>query len=120
MDSCHHVTSIYTNGMFCEKFTQIELQYIPPAREDTSIPSIPSTMSDVVGTPTDELGGLSLYQADTELPDYVSSVGSSVSQTKKTTVEVNAEMASNAIDKLNRLEEEVFIIFTYYDTIDVN
>jgi len=68
-------------------------------------------MSDVVGTPTDELGGLSLYQADQDLPDYVSSVGSSVSQSKKTTVEVDAEMVNNAMLMITNLQQQVFAFF---------
>ena len=68
-------------------------------------------MSDVVGTPTDELGGLSLYQADHDLPDYVSSVGSSVSQSKKTTVEVDAEMVNNAMLMITNLQQQVFALF---------
>ena len=64
-------------------------------------------MSDVVGTPTDELGGLSLYQADHDLPDYVSSVGSSVYQSKKTTVEVDAEMVNNAMLMITNLQQQV-------------
>ena len=70
-------------------------------------------MSDVVSTPTDELGGLSLYPADQVIPDYVSSgseVGSSVSQGPKTTVEVNAEMVNNAMEVINILHQKVFNI----------
>ena len=74
-------------------------------------------MSDVVGTPTDELGGLSLYQADSVLPDYVSDVGSSVSQTKKTTVEVDAAMFHDAVTMVTEMRLEVRLyIHSFGDT----
>ncbi len=73
-------------------------------------------MSDVVATPTDELGGLSLYQADQVIPEYVSigsevtgsQVGSSVSQGPKPTIEMNADMVNNAMEVINRLQQKVF------------
>ena len=65
-------------------------------------------MSDQVETPTETMGGLSLYSADVDIPEYVSSVGSSVSQSKENTVTVNASMFQNAVNKLLQLEEKVF------------
>ena len=81
----------------------------------------------MAASPSDELtnlGGLSLYQADEVIPDipeYVSSgddasaVGSSVSQTKQTTVEVSAAMFENAIAIVTDLRQEVrlFISIQY-------
>jgi hypothetical protein len=70
-----------------------------------------------MASPSDELtnlaGGLSLYQADEELPEYVSSgddasaVGSSVSQTMQTTVQVNAAMVENAMTMITNLQQQV-------------
>ena len=70
-------------------------------------------MSDVEESSTEALGGLSLYTEDTPLPDYVSSasvstVGSSVSQSKKNTIEVNADMFNNAMTMLLNLQKQVF------------
>ncbi len=71
-------------------------------------------MSEQVETPTETMGGLSLYSADVDIPEYVrsvgSSVGSSVSQSKENTVEVNASMFHNAMNKLMKLESTVFFI----------
>jgi hypothetical protein len=70
-----------------------------------------------MASPSDELsnlaGGLSLYQEDEVLPEYVSSgddasaVGSSVSQTMQTTVQVNAAMVENAMAMITNLQEQV-------------
>jgi hypothetical protein len=74
-------------------------------------------MSDQVVPPEQAMGGLSLYSQDVDIPDYVSSgqgsvagsaVGSSVSQSKENTVEVNAAMFHNAMNKLMTLESQVF------------
>jgi hypothetical protein len=68
-------------------------------------------MSEHVETPTEIMGGLSLYSADVDIPEFVSSgssVGSSVSQSKDKTVEVNAAMFHNAMNKLLKLESTVF------------
>ena len=70
-------------------------------------------MSDEAESSTEALGGLSLYTEDTTIPDYVSSasvstVGSSVSQSKKNTIEVNADMFNNAMTMLLNLQTQVF------------
>ena len=62
-------------------------------------------------SPSDQLASLTLYQADEELPEYVSSVGSSVSQQKKNTIEVSAEMADHAMAMIQDLAQQVL---TYY------
>ena len=62
-------------------------------------------MSEVVG-----MGALSLDDKDEDLPDYVSSVGSSVSQSKKTTIEMDAEMVNNAMTMITNLQQQVNII----------
>ena len=76
----------------------------------------------MASSPSDELtnlaGGLSLYQADEVLPEYVSSgddasaVGSSVSQTKQTTVEVSAAMFENAIAIVTDLKQQVTLFIS--------
>jgi hypothetical protein len=75
-----------------------------------------SNVPDVVESSVDAMGGLTLYSGDTTIPDYVSSasvstVGSSVSQSKKNTIEVNAEMFNNAMAMLLNLQTQVFLIF---------
>ena len=64
-------------------------------------------------SPSDQLAGMTLYQADEELPEYVSSVGSSVSQQNKTTVEVNAEMVDNAVAMIQNLAQQVLTYYTF-------
>jgi hypothetical protein len=61
--------------------------------------------------PSAQLASLTLYQADEELPEYVSSVGSSVSQQDKNTIQVNAEMVNNAVAMIQNLSQQVL---TYY------
>ena len=71
----------------------------------------------MASTPSEELtnlaGNLSLYQADQDLPDYVSSgddasaIGSSVSQTMQTTDQVNAAMVENAMAMITTLQQQV-------------
>ena len=56
------------------------------------------------------MGALSLDDKDEDLPDYVSSVGSSVSQSKKTTIEMDAEMVNNAMTMITNLQQQVNII----------
>ena len=65
-------------------------------------------MSDQVETPTGTMGGLSLYSADVDIPEYASSVGSSVSQCKENTVQVNAAMFNNAMTMLLNLQTQVY------------
>jgi hypothetical protein len=70
-------------------------------------------MSNAVACSIEALGGLSLYPKDTPIADYVSSasvstVGSSVSQSKKNTIEVNADMFNNAMTMLLNLQAQVF------------
>ena len=70
-------------------------------------------MSDQVVPPEQAMGGLSLYSQDVDIPDYVSSgqgsaVGSSVSQSNENTVQVNASLFHNAMNKLLTLESQVF------------
>jgi hypothetical protein len=62
-------------------------------------------------SPSAQLASLTLYQADEELPEYVSSVGSSVSQQDKNTIQVNAEMVNNAVAMIQNLTQQVL---TYY------
>ena len=62
-------------------------------------------------SPSAQLASLTLYQADEELPEYVSSVGSSVSQQDKNTIQVNAEMVNNAVAMIQNLSQQVL---TYY------
>lgn len=62
-------------------------------------------------SPSAQLASLTLYQADEELPEYVSSVGSSVSQQAKKTMEVDAGMVDNAVAMMQNLHETVL---TYY------
>jgi len=76
-------------------------------------------MEEHVETPTDDLGSLSLYQADQDPPDYVSSAGSSVSQSKKTTIEMDAEMVSNAMNMITTLQQQVNIVLLI-STVDIN
>ena len=61
---------------------------------------------------TVDIGGLSLYTPDENLPDYVSSdgdsaVGSSVSKSSKNTMEINAEMFNNAMLMVTTLQAQV-------------
>ena len=65
-------------------------------------------------SPVAQFAGMNLNQADDELPEYVSSVGSvgsSVSQQNKKTMEVDAGMVDNAVSMLQNLHETVL---TYY------
>ena len=62
-------------------------------------------------SPAAQLASLTLYQADEEFPEYVSSVGSSVSQQDKKTMEVDAGMVDNAVAMMQNLHETVL---TYY------
>ena len=62
-------------------------------------------------SPSAQLASLTLYQADEELPEYVSSVGSSVSQQDKNTIQVNAVMVNNAVAMIQNLSQQVL---TYY------
>ncbi len=62
-------------------------------------------------SPSAQLASLTLYQADEELPEYVSSVGSSVSQQDKNTIQVNADMVNNAVVMIQNLSQQVL---TYY------
>ena len=62
-------------------------------------------------SPVAQFAGMNLNQADDELPEYVSSVGSSVSQQNKKTMEVDAGMVDNAVSMLHNLHETVL---TYY------
>jgi hypothetical protein len=76
-----------------------------------------STSDPIMASPSDELinlaGGLSLYQADEVLPEYVSSgddastIGSSVSQTMQTTDQMQAAMVENAMAMITNLQEQV-------------
>jgi hypothetical protein len=76
-------------------------------------------MQEYVESPSDQLAGLNLNQADEELPDYVSgdesddfsAVGSSVSQQQQTTVEVNAAMVNDAVAMINTLPEQVLTFY---------
>ena len=58
-----------------------------------------------------------LYDPDAELLEYVSSVGSSVSHTKKNTMEVDAEMLGNAMAMITSLNQKVikYIAVLYFD-----
>ena len=76
-----------------------------------SLPEQPLAMESE--SPSDQLAGMTLYQADEELPEYVSSVGSSVSQQNKTTVEVNAEMVDNAVAMIQNLAQQVLTYYTF-------
>ncbi len=67
-----------------------------------------STMSDNVESPTVAMGGLSMYSPDVDIPEYVSSVGSSVSQGKEGIVAVNAAMFENAMNVIMNLQSQVF------------
>ena len=66
-------------------------------------------------SPSDQLASLTLYQADEELPEYVSSgddasaVGSSVSQQDK----VNAEMVNNAVAMIQNLSQQVLTHYLF-------
>ncbi len=62
-------------------------------------------------SPSAQLASLTLYQADEEVPEYVSSVGSSVSQQAKKTMEVDAGMVDNAVAMMQNLHE---MVLTYY------
>ena len=62
-------------------------------------------------SPVAQFAGMNLNQADDELPEYVSSVGSSVSQQNKKTMEVDAGMVDNAVAMIENLHETVL---TYY------
>ena len=62
-------------------------------------------------SPVAQFAGMNLNQADDELPEYVSSVGSFVSQQNKKTMEVDAGMVDNAVSMLQNLHETVL---TYY------
>ena len=65
-------------------------------------------------SPSDQLAAMTLNQDDDGLPQYessgdeaVSMVGSSVSQTQQTTVQVDAAMVNNAITMINDLRDQV-------------
>jgi hypothetical protein len=67
-------------------------------------------MAEVFETPTDDFGGLSLYQTDIkmeEFPDHIS-VGSSISQSKKTTVEIDADLFRDAVTGFAEMRAEVY------------
>ena len=71
-------------------------------------------MSDNEEQSIDTMGGLTLYSADVEIPECVSSgtpstVGSSVSQSKEPTVKVNAAMFNNAMSVIMNLQAKVFL-----------
>ncbi len=66
-------------------------------------------MSDEVDSSAAAIGGLTLYSGDTDIPDCASSVGSSVSQSKENTVQVNAAMFNNAMTMLLNLQTQVYI-----------
>lgn len=76
--------------------------------------------------PSDQLAGLNLYQGDDELPDYVSSgddasaVGSSVSQTQQTTIQVNASMVNDAVSMINSLREQVLVLMIYHINLNID
>ena len=65
-------------------------------------------------SPSDQFAALNINQDEEGLPKYessgdeaVSMVGSSVSQTEQTTVQVDAAMVNNAITMINDLRERV-------------
>ena len=64
-------------------------------------------------SPSAQLASLTLYQADEELPEYVSSVGSSVSQQDKNTIQVNAEMVNNAVAMIQNLSQQVLKYYLF-------
>jgi hypothetical protein len=70
-------------------------------------------MSENVASPTDDMvdgmAKATIYETDYDLPDYVSSKGSSVSQTQMTTVEVDAAMITNALEIITNLQHQVLI-----------
>ena len=68
-------------------------------------------MSDEADSSAAAMGGLTLYSGDTDIPDYASSVGSSVSQSKENTVQVNAAMFNNAMTMLLNLQTQVYFYF---------
>ena len=76
-----------------------------------------------VDIPTAAVGSLSLNSPD-DPEEYVSSngggsmtgsmIGSSVSKSDKDTVHISAEMAQNAMDVINQLQEKVYFTFIKY------
>jgi hypothetical protein len=80
------------------------------------------TMQEQADSPSDQLAGLSLNQANEGLPDFVATpgdddavsfVGSSVSQNQKTTMEVDAAMINNAVAMINNLSQQVLIYYSF-------
>jgi hypothetical protein len=64
-------------------------------------------------SPSAQLASLTLYQADEEVPEYVSSVGSSVSQQAKKTMEVDTGMVDNAVAMMQNLHETVLTCYIF-------
>ena len=65
-------------------------------------------------SPSDQLASMTINEDDGGLPQYVSSdedaismVGSSVSQTKQTTIQVDAAMVTDAVKMITELRQEV-------------
>jgi hypothetical protein len=79
-------------------------------------------MQEQTESPSDQLAGLNLNQADEDLPDFVATpgdddvvsvIGSSVSQNQKTTMEVDAAMINNAVAMINNMSQEVFLYYCF-------
>ena len=82
---------------------------------DNASPSTESLVSGLAQTNLDE--------KDEELPEYVSSgdvspVGSSVSQSNKQTMEIDASMIANAVNMITKLQDEV--LFHYQVSLVLN
>ena len=73
-------------------------------------------------SPSDQLASMTLNEDDGGLPQYVSSdedaismVGSSVSQTKLTFSELEAELLKTTLENMETLRQQVFTY--YYDLV---
>ena len=74
-----------------------------------------STMSDYVGSPTDEMvdgmANATIYEPDHELPEFVDSgseIGSSVSVTDMNSNQVDGVLFDNAMQTIDTLKQEVY------------
>jgi hypothetical protein len=73
-------------------------------------------------SPVAQFASMSINQADEELVEFVATpgdtddisvIGSSVSQDKRTTMEVDAAMINNAVALINNLSEQVLIYYCF-------
>ena len=77
-------------------------------------------------SPVAQFASMSINQADEELVEFVATpgdneddisvIGSSVSQDKRTTMEVDAAMINNAVALINNLSEQVLIYYCFSES----